>query len=238
MRHLQRTHRQCRSGVRHDDRHAFLKPSSLSICMTGLLLTLSGCGSAPTRAEPSPSTTAPSASSWLEKAGEKALELTGLKKPELPDSALPDRRITWRLHASPSLNTLPDGQSLALLVRIYRLRAPDSFLQAPADTFGDAAREKELLGDDLVSVREVQLVPGQRHEATDKLPRDIAHVGIVALYRQPVAGRWRYAFPAAQAEITGIDMGLHACAMTVHTGQPVGVSSERVRSAAVSCPGT
>ena len=48
------------------------------------------------------------------------------------------------------INTLPDGQSLALLVRIYRLRAPDSFLQAPADTFGDANREKALLGDDLV----------------------------------------------------------------------------------------
>lgn len=235
MRHLQRTHRQCRLGFRHDG-HLVLKPYALGICMAWLLLSLGGCGSAPARAEPSTNTTT-GMSGWLEKAGEKALELTGLKKPDLPDSALPDRRITWRLHASPSLNTLPDGQSLALLVRIYRLRAPDSFLQVPADTFGDAAREKELLGDDLVSVREVQLVPGQRHETTDKLPRDIAHVGIVALYRHPVAGRWRYAFPAAQAEITGLDMGLHACAMTVHTGQPVGVSSERVRSASVSCPG-
>lgn len=236
MRHLQRTHRQCRSGFRHDG-HLALKPHTLGICMAWLLLSLGGCGSAPARVEPSINATQ-GMSGWLEKAGEKALELTGLKKPDLPDSALPDRRITWRLHASPSLNTLPDGRSLALLVRIYRLRAPDSFLQAPADTFGDAAREKELLGDDLVSVREVQLVPGQRHEATDKLPRDIAHVGIVALYRDPVAGRWRYAFPTARAEITGIDMGLHACAMTVHTGQPVGVPSERVRSASVSCPGT
>jgi type VI secretion system protein VasD len=175
-------------------------------------------------------------SGWLEKAGEKALEITGLKKPELPDSALPDRRITWRLHASPSLNTLADGQSLALLVRVYRLRAPDSFLQAPADMFGDAVREKELLGDDLVSVREVQLVPGQHHQTTDKLPRDVANVGIVALYHHPANGRWRYAFSAAQAELTGIDLGLHACAMTVHGGQPIGVSSERVRSAAVACP--
>ena len=159
-----------------------------------------------------------------------------VKKPELPDSALPDRRITWRLHASQSLNTLPNGQSLALLVRIYRLRAPDSFLQAPSDAFGDATREKDLLGDDLISVREVQLVPGQRHEATDKLPRDIAHVGIVALYHHPAAGRWRYAFPTLSTELSGIDIGLHACAMTVHQGSPVGASSERVRSAAVACP--
>lgn len=236
MRHQQRTHRQWPSGFRHDGHRAHIN-TAIATSLALLMLALGGCGSAPPRAEV-PTSTGNGVSGWFEKAGEKALELTGLKKPELPDSALPDRRITWRLNASTSLNTLPDGQSLALLVRIYRLRSPDSFLQAPADTFGDATREKELLGDDLVSVREVQLVPGQRHEAADKLPRDIAHVGIVALFHHPAVGRWRYAFPTAPAELTGIDIGVHACAMTVHGGRPVGVSSERVRSAAVSCPGT
>lgn len=236
MRHLQRTHRPSASGLRLAVLGARTS-TAIGASFASLLLALSGCGSVPSRVE-APTTPSGGMSGWLEKAGDKALELTGLKKPELPDSALPDRRITWRMHASTSLNTLPDGQSLALLVRVYRLRAPDSFLQVPADTFGDAAREKELLGDDLISVREVQLVPGQRHEATDKLPRDIGHVGIVALFHHPAAGRWRYAFQSAPAELTGIDIGMHACAMTVHSGQPVGLSSERVRSAAVSCPGS
>lgn len=235
MRHLQRTHRQWPSRI-HRDGHRSRIDTAIGAGLTWVMLTLSGCGSVPARVEV-PANASSGMGGWLEKAGDKALELTGLKKPELPDSALPDRRITWRLHASPSLNTLPDGQSLALLVRIYRLRSPDSFLQAPADTFGDAAREKELLGDDLISVREVQLVPGQRHEATDKLPRDIGHVGIVALFHHPAVGRWRYAFATAPSELTGIDIGVHACAMTVHGGQPVGVSHERVRTAAVSCPG-
>lgn len=235
MRHLQRTHRQWPSGFRRDASQARIDVT-IGVCIALVMLALSGCSNPPARVEV-PANTSSGVGGWLEKAGDKALELTGLKKPELPDSALPDRRITWRLHASPSLNTLPDGQSLALLVRVYRLRSPDSFLQAPADTFGDATREKELLGDDLISVREVQLVPGQRHEATDKLPRDIGHVGIVALFHHPAVGRWRYAFPAAPSELTGIDIGVHACAMTVHGGRPVGVSSERVRSAAVSCPG-
>lgn len=211
--------------------------TAICVGIASMVLALSACTSAPSRMDAA-APAGSSAGNWLDKAADKALELTGLKKPELPDSALPDRRISWRLHASPSLNTLPDGQSLALLVRVYRLRSPDNFLQAPADTFGDAAREKELLGDDLVSVREVQLVPGQRHEAVDKLPRDIAHVGIVALFHHPAVGRWRYAFASAPAELTGIDIGVHACAMTVHGGQPIGVSSQRVRSAAVSCPGS
>ena len=234
MRPLQRTHRQCSSRPRSDAQQAHTN-TVIGVSIALLMLVLGGCGSAPARIETPEN--AGGASSWLEKAGDKALELTGLKKPELPDSALPDRRITWRLHASSSLNTLPDGQSLALLVRIYRLRSPDSFLQAPADAFGDPSREKELLGDDLISVREVQLVPGQRHETTDKLPRDIGHLGIVALFHHPAAGRWRYAFPTARSELTGLDIGLHACAMTVHGGQPTGVALERVRTAAVSCPG-
>lgn len=236
MRHVKRTHRQWTSGLDLDGPWPRIHVTA-GASLVSLLLTLSGCGSAPTRME-APTHASTGMGSWLEKAGDKALELTGLKKPDLPDSAMPDRRVTWHIHASPSLNTLPNGQSLALLVRVYRLRSPDSFLQAPADTFGDAAREKELLGDDLISVREVQLVPGQRHEATDKLPRDIGHVGIVALFHHPVPGRWRYAFATAAAELTGIDVGVHACAMTVQSGQPIGISSDRVRSAAVSCPGT
>jgi type VI secretion system protein VasD len=158
-----------------------------------------------------------------------------VSKPAPQDSALANRPITWRLHASPSLNTLPDGRSLALLVRIYRLRAPERFLHAPADAFGDPRREKDALGDDFVSVHEVQLIPGQRHEAIDKLPRDITHIGIVALFHHPAAGRWRQAFATAPAEITGIDIGLHACAMTIHRGQALGVSKERMGSAAVAC---
>lgn len=234
MRPKQRTHRQwasrlCRSAT------SLFGSTLIGAGVAAVLLPLAGCGSVSAPMDVAKS--APSGvSGWLEQAGDKALELTGLKKPELPDSALPDRRVTWRLHASTSLNTLPDGQSLALLVRIYRLRAPDSFLQAPADTFGDASREKALLGDDLISVREVQLVPGQRHVATDKLPRDIGHLGIVALFHHPAVGRWRYAFSTATAELTGIDIGAHACAMTVQGGKPIGVPSERVRSAAMACP--
>lgn len=172
----------------------------------------------------------------------KALEATGLKKPEMPelpkvpDSALPDRRLFWRIHASQSVNITPQGQSLALLTRIYRLRSPDAFLQAAPDTFGDAAKEKEVLGDDLVSVREVQLIPGQQYESSEKVPRDVRFVGIVALFRSPALHRWRYAFSAAEAERTGLALGAHACALSVHAGEPIGQPLHVIRSAAIACP--
>lgn len=174
--------------------------------------------------------------SMLGSAADKVMESTGLKKPEVPDSALPDRRIRWQLHASSSLNAADNGQPLGLVTRIFKLRNPDSFLQAQADVFGDPAREKQALGDDLVAVREVQLVPGQHHEATDKVARDVPYIGIVALYRRPAAGRWRYAFKAADAELGGLSLGAHACALSVQTGAPVGQAAGSARSVAVSCP--
>lgn len=172
---------------------------------------------------------------------DKALEVTGVKVPAkppeaLPDSALPDRRIRWQLHASSSLNAADNGQPLGLVTRIFKLRNPDSFLQAQMDVFGDPVREKQALGDDLVAVREVQLVPGQHHEATDKVGRDVPYIGIVALYRRPATGRWRYAFKAADAEFGGLSLGAHACALSVQTGHPVGHATGTARSVAVSCP--
>lgn len=177
----------------------------------------------------------------LGSAADKALELTGIKAPAkptelVPDSALPDRRVQWQLHASSSLNVTDSGQSLALVTRIFKLRGPDSFLQASIDTFGDAAREKQALGDDLVSVREVQLLPGQHHEFTDKVARDVPYIGIVGLYRRPATGRWRYAFKASEAERQGLSLGAHACAMSVQTGTAVGTSAPMARSVAVNCP--
>lgn len=179
---------------------------------------------------------------YLGSLGSKVLEASGLKKseapelPKVPDNALPDRRLAWRIHASTSLNVTAQGQSLALLTRLYRLRSPDSFLQASPDTFGDPAKEKEVLGDDLVSVREVQLIPGQQYETSEKVPRDVRYVGIVGLFRAPASNRWRYAFSTAQAESTGLALGAHACAMSVQTGEPIGQPTKVVRAAAIACP--
>lgn len=178
-------------------------------------------------------------------AADKALVAMGLKKPatpeipdmpNVPDSALPDRRIAWRVFASDSLNVNEAGQSLALVVRLFKLKSPDAFLQAPYDTFGDTAKEKAALGDDLLAAREFQLVPGQHMQATDKVAREARFVGIVALYRNPAKGRWRYAFNAATAERSGLHIGAHACAMSVQVGEAIGQANATVRSVATPCP--
>lgn len=150
-----------------------------------------------------------------------ALEAAGLRKPpELPESQKPPRNVPLKLHAAPRLNVNASGQPLALAVRLYKLRQKDAFEGAPYATFLDPRLERESLGADLVEVREIMLVPGQRYEVTEKVAREAGHLGIVALFHTPAAGRWRTAVSSLDAERDGLNVGLHACAMSVGSSTP------------------
>lgn len=145
-----------------------------------------------------------------------ALEAAGLRKPaELPESQKPPRNVPLRLHAAKQLNVNGRGQPLALAVRLYKLRQKDAFEGAPYAAFLDPRLERESLGADLVEVREIMLVPGQRYEVTEKVAREAGHVGLVALFHNPAAGRWRTTVSSVEAEKAGLSVGLHACAMSV-----------------------
>jgi type VI secretion system protein VasD len=194
-----------------------------------LLLLLAGCGS-----------TGKKLGEGFGNMGDKALETIGFKKPdlpkppELPESAKPPRPMRLQVAASRSLNLDPDGNPLALVVRVYKLRAPSAFLNAPLGSFGDPAREKQALGEDLLDVKELILAPGQRRELNEKWAREAGFVGVVGLFLHPAPGRWRHAFEVA--ELSGpmaFSVGAHACALSVGTGTPVGVSpsSQRLRPA-------
>jgi type VI secretion system protein VasD len=177
---------------------------------------------------------------------DKALEYVGIKPPTLPtkpetpdvpDSALPDRRVKLKIFASTSLNVADDGQPLSLVVRVYRLRSMDAFQAAPLATFGDKAKEKELLGDTLVSSREFVLTPGQHYETLDKFSHEAQFIGIVGLFRKPAEGRWRQVFDSRTAEFTGLTLGAHACALSVQVGKPLGTQGQAALAkwSGVSC---
>jgi type VI secretion system protein VasD len=140
------------------------------------------------------------------------------RPPELPDAQKPPRQVAIRLHAADKLNVDARGQPLALVARIYKLRQSAAFEQAPYAAFLNAQAEKDALGADLVEVKEVTLVPGQRYEVTEKVSREAAYIGVVALFRAPAPQRWRLAFAAPDAEQAGMTVGLHACALSVGAG--------------------
>jgi type VI secretion system protein VasD len=154
----------------------------------------------------------------LGSAASAALQMTGLSKPDVPDAQKPPRNVGLTLYAAPNLNAANDQKPLALVVRLYVLKDPTSFQQAPFDAFTDPDKEKNTLGGDLLSVREVTLIPGQHYTVTEKVSREAQAFGIVALFRDPAIQRWKFAFDPAKSEKSGIMIGLHNCAMTVTNG--------------------
>jgi type VI secretion system protein VasD len=166
-----------------------------------------------------------------------ALDLIGMRKPaEVPDSQKPPRTVAIRLHASPNLNTDENGHPLALVARIYKLRQSAAFERAAFDGFLNAHNERDLLGNDLLEVKEVTLIPGQRYEISEKVTREAYYIGVVALFRAPAEQRWRLAFEAADAEKSGITVGLHACAMSVGTGAAMAAPAQDINSGAARQP--
>lgn len=150
-----------------------------------------------------------------------ALQAAGLRKSvPLPEAQQPPRRVAVHLHAAPRLNVDARGRPLALLVRVYQLRQADAFERAPQAAFLSAEAERAQLGADLVAVRELTLVPGQRLELVETMPRDAGLLGVVALFHAPAAQGWRLAFAAPEGERSGVTVGLHACALSVGTGAP------------------
>ncbi len=147
-----------------------------------------------------------------------ALQAAGIGKPPVPDSQKPPRDIPLTLAAAPNLNAATDNHPLALVVRLYVLKDPTSFQQASFDAFTDPTKEKSALGTDLLSVREVTLIPGQHYQMTEKVSREAQAFGVVALFRDPALRRWKFAFDPAKSEKSGIMIGLHNCAMTVTSG--------------------
>jgi len=150
-----------------------------------------------------------------------ALEMSGLKKPDLPevpDAQKPPRNVSLKLHAGVNLNSDAAGRPLALVVRLYKLRQLQNFEQASYDTFLNPQREKEAIGADLVEVREITLVPGQKYEINEKVSKEANFLAIVALFRNPAPQRWKIVFPATEAEKLGVTVGLHACAITIGNG--------------------
>ncbi|MBD8531172.1 MULTISPECIES: type VI secretion system lipoprotein TssJ [unclassified Massilia] len=142
-------------------------------------------------------------------AARKAAQAEQLKAP---------RNVALRLHAAPKLNVDARGRPLAVVARIYTLRQNAAFDAAPYATFLTPGRDREAFGADLLEVKDVTLVPGQRYDTVEKLPREAAYVGIVALFHSPAPQRWRMSFATTEAESAGVNVAVQACALSPGAG--------------------
>lgn len=191
----------------------------LSVTILGLLAALvSGC----------------STTSGVQLAGAAigaVLEATGVIK---KDSGDPSKKVTdlsLKLFAGEQLNTTSNGKSLSLVMKIYTLRSPERLKMLTSPEISTPESEKEALGDSLISVREITVIPGKSYDLQLRVPGDATTIGIVGMFRAPFSYRWKLAFDAKNSFDTGIIVGAHACALTASKGALVSdISPDSVRS--------
>jgi len=146
------------------------------------------------------------------------------------------QRVGLRLHAGQVLNLSEQGQSLSVVVRLFKLRERAAFEQAPYAAFqkNQAGHYLEL-STDILESRELVLTPGQKYEVVETLGPDVHYFAVVILFRLPAEQRWRFIFDAKAAAVTGLTLGLHGCAASVAAGQPLDTPIEMMRVAGVRC---
>jgi type VI secretion system protein VasD len=126
--------------------------------------------------------------------------------------------VPLRLHAGANLNQDKSEQPLAQVIKIYHLRSTERFEQTPFNSFLSTEEEAKALGTDLLDSRELLLVPTQHYETQEHVSSETQYIGVVAFFRQPAPQRWRFVYSTKDSEVTGITLGIHACAMTSTQG--------------------
>jgi type VI secretion system protein VasD len=91
--------------------------------------------------------------------------------------------------ASDRLNPGERGEPLATVVRIYELKGQSRILGAAFEDLLD--RDKDVLGDELVSAKELTLNPADRIDPALTRGDGVNYVAVVALFRQPGGTFWR-----------------------------------------------
>ncbi len=170
---------------------------------------------------------------------DKTLELVGLQKmdsatvpvnPEMLKPAAPTK-MPLRIHASDQLNSDGVNRPLALVIKIYKLKAYEDFLRAPYSSFAQAPYK----GEEVLASRELVLLPSQRYEVEESLPKDAAYIGVVAMFKSPEQTRWRFVFDVNGSAKEGVTLGAHQCALSVSQGETVGSALETRRLAGTVC---
>lgn len=155
----------------------------------------------------------------LESSGEEAqaaAQAAEHRKAAIQRAAI--RNVNLAVTGGPNLNVDEEGNGLALVLRFYALRDATAFQQAPFETFADENRAAEVLGADVVTVRELVLTPEQRLQSLQAIHPEVNVLGVVALFRKPAESRWRLVFDLQQAAREGIVLGANACALSVTSG--------------------
>ncbi len=109
--------------------------------------------------------------------------------PPPPSPCTTPEPLRVSLTASTRLNPGEHGESLATTVRLYQLKDTGKLLESTLDRILDG--DRGVLGDDLLSMQELTLYPGDRAAPAMVRAEGATSLAVVAMFRRPVGTSWR-----------------------------------------------
>ena len=169
---------------------------------------------------------------------DKALQAVGLQAPaKAPDgTSLRTTKLALRLAAGTIVNADGGGKSLPLVAEVYKLRDASAFLRANYSAFALDDANAASFSRDVVAVREIGLAPGDKAESVEELAGEAKYLGVVALFRSPAPGHWRFVFDVKGSQDSGVAVTLLSCAMVVSRGVTVGAETDPEHLSGLRCP--
>lgn len=128
------------------------------------------------------------------------------------------KKYSVNADADASLNRDNGGKSLSVVVRVYQLRDAKEFQKLTFDTLASGRPESEFLGNELLAMSDLMLVPGSEVVATEPMVDNVKNIGIVAFFRKPDSHYWRYLFDAETVRKDGLSFRAQDCYIV-----PVGI---------------
>lgn len=107
-----------------------------------------------------------------------------------------------RLVATEQVNPDVSGRASPIVVRLFQLRSEGEF--ADAEFFALYEKEKEVLGESLVSREEYVLAPGETRDIQISLNAQTRYLGVLAAYRDIRAAQWRAVTRAPEKKLTDL----------------------------------
>lgn len=165
---------------------------------------------------------------------DRVMDVAGLGKGRDAEGGKPFA-VTVKIHAGERLNASSGGQAHSLVLRVYTLRSPERLKALAYARLSAPEGEREALGEDLMAVRELVLIPGKSYELNLKVAGEASAIGVTGLFRAPHADRWKLAFDARKSADSGIVIGAHACALTAGAGTLLTDSGPAASLVGVQC---
>lgn len=117
------------------------------------------------------------------------------------------RQIHLALEASNSLNADDSGSALPVVVRIYQLKGKDRIERADFVSLWKA--DREVLGDDILELKEMTIFPGSKVALEVEPLKDSQYLAVVALFRRPDETAWRETIFLKGSKIKHVEITLH-----------------------------